>query len=87
MKITGNLSRLNSFLHEVKQLRGYGDMNCYSLANELKSLSIGSPDTSNSIIEDFSEPATWINGKNKLISNIEEHINFATIHFHINNDA
>ncbi|MDN3587096.1 hypothetical protein QWY86_10480 [Pedobacter aquatilis] len=67
-------SALSSFLLKVKQLRGYGDMNSYSLAAEFKSIGNVSDSKINHIIEDMSSPQTWNNGKSIFIESILENI-------------
>ncbi|WP_231464011.1 MULTISPECIES: hypothetical protein [unclassified Pedobacter] len=72
-----NLSRksaLSSFLLKVKQLRGYGDMNSYSLATEFKSIANVSDSMINHIIEDMSSPQTWNNGKSFFIETVIENM-------------
>ncbi|WP_316734601.1 hypothetical protein [Pedobacter aquatilis] len=72
-----NLNRktaLSSFLFKVKQLRGYGDMNSYSLAAEFKSFGNVSDSRINHIIEDMSSPSTWNNGKSIFIESVLENI-------------
>lgn len=67
---------LNTFLAKVKHLRGYGDMDSYSLAQQFKDL----PDLSENqiyednidhIILDMASPKTWNTGKIKFIKNVE----------------
>ncbi|MFC3562261.1 hypothetical protein [Pedobacter jamesrossensis] len=73
----GNLQRqsdLSTFLQKVKQLRGFGDMNSYSLVTEFKTLG-NIPDSKiKNIIEDMSSPQTWNNGKSIFIETVLENI-------------
>jgi len=67
-------SALSTFLLKVKQLRGFGDMNSYSLTTEFKSLANVSDSKINHIIEDMSSPKTWNNGKSIFIESVLENI-------------
>jgi len=65
---------LSIFLQKVKQLRGFGDMNSYSLVTEFKNYG-NIPDYKiRSIIEDMSSPQTWNNGKLIFIETVLENI-------------
>ncbi|WP_316831182.1 hypothetical protein [Pedobacter aquatilis] len=67
-------SDLSTFLQKVKQLRGFGDMNSYSLVTEFKDLG-NIPDYKiRNIIEDMSSPQTWNNGKSIFIETVLENI-------------
>lgn len=67
-------TQLKDFLARVKQLRGFGDMNSYQVVNEFKTLSNDKDQKIEHIIEDFSNPATYYNGKNRLIKEVEDQI-------------
>ncbi|MCZ4224913.1 hypothetical protein [Pedobacter rhodius] len=67
-------SDLSTFLQKVKLLRGFGDMNSYSLITEFKNLG-NIPDYKiKNIIEDMSSPQTWNNGKSIFIETVLENI-------------
>lgn len=67
-------SDLSIFLQKVRQLRGFGDMNSYSLVTEFKDLG-NIPDSKiKHIIEDMSSPQTWNNGKSIFIESIIENL-------------
>lgn len=70
------IQMLNTFLHKVKQLRGYGDMSSYALAKEFEPLAKLSPEnpetkSTEDIIADFNSVQNWNNAKNNLIQNVE----------------
>jgi len=68
-------SELTSFLQKVKQLRGFGDMNSYKVVNEFKEIAGDVHEEKlKSIIEDFSKPDTYQNGKASLIKNVESEL-------------
>lgn len=67
-------SDLSNFLQRVKQLRGFGDMNSYSLVNEFKSIGNIPESKITNIIEDMSSPQTWNNGKSIFIESVLENI-------------
>lgn len=63
---------LKNFLIKVKQLRGFGDMNSYKIVNELSSLKEDlTEEQLRSIIQNFSKPETYNEGKNWIIDNLE----------------
>ncbi|RNL52158.1 hypothetical protein [Pedobacter jejuensis] len=65
-------SDLKDFLRKVKDLRGFGDMNSYQVVKDYKHLAEDEPDEKlNVIIEDFSNPQTYKEGKDKLIRKVE----------------
>lgn len=68
-------AELKDFLARVKQLRGFGDMNSYQVVNEFKELSSDKNQKVEHIIEDFSNPETYYNGKNRLIKEVESQLN------------
>jgi len=67
-------TQLKDFLARVKQLRGFGDMNSYQVVNEFKTLSNDKHQKIEHIIEDFSNPETYYNGKNRLIKEVEDQL-------------
>ena len=67
-------TQLKDFLARVKQLRGFGDMNSYQVDNEFKTLSNDKDQKIEHIIEDFSNPETYYNGKNRLIKEVEDQL-------------
>lgn len=67
-------TQLKDFLARVKQLRGFGDMNSYQVVNEFKTLSNDKDQKIEHIIEDFSSPETYYNGKNRLIKEVEDQL-------------
>ncbi|RZL28201.1 MAG: hypothetical protein EOO96_21190 [Pedobacter sp.] len=67
-------SELCTFLQKVKQLRGFGDMNSYSLVTEFKGLGNIPEYKIRTIIEDLSSPKTWNNGKLIFIETVLENI-------------
>ncbi|GAA3981233.1 hypothetical protein GCM10022246_36640 [Pedobacter ginsengiterrae] len=67
-------TQLKDFLARVKQLRGFGDMNSYQVVNEFKTLSNDKDQKIEHIIEDFSNPETYYNGKNRLIKEVEDQL-------------
>lgn len=74
MQTLNKKSDLSIFLQKVMLLRGYGDMNSYSLVTEFKNL-VHIPDYKmKNIIEDMSSPQTWNNGKSIFIETVLENI-------------
>lgn len=71
METLNKISQMSSFLKKVQQLRGYGDMDSYTLVNEFKKFTDIPEINLNRIIEDFSSPQTWSIGKSKLIDDVE----------------
>lgn len=68
-------SELTSFLQKVKQLRGFGDMNSYKVVSEFKEIAGEEHEEKlKNIIEDFSKPHTYQNGKASLIKNVESEL-------------
>ena len=67
-------TQLKDFLARVKQLRGFGDMNSYQVVNEFKTLSNDKDLKIEHIIENFSNPETYYNGKNRLIKEVEDQL-------------
>ena len=67
-------SDLSIFLQKVMQLRGFGDMNSYSLVTEFKNLGNIPEFKMKNIIEDMSSPQTWNNGKSIFIETVLENI-------------
>lgn len=65
---------LTTFLQRVKLLRGFGDMNSYSLVNEFKDMGHIPDDRIKNIIEDMSSLQTWSNGKSIFIETVLENI-------------
>lgn len=55
-------------------LRGYGDMNSYSLVTEFKNLGHIPDYKMKNIIEDMSSPQTWNNGKSIFIETVLKNI-------------
>ncbi|PWS26619.1 hypothetical protein DHW03_17810 [Pedobacter yonginense] len=71
MESSDNISKMSSFLRKVKQLRGFGDMDSYSLVREFKNLVNASDGEIENIIENMASPQTWNYGKNAFIQNVE----------------
>ncbi|MDN3588548.1 hypothetical protein QWY86_17840 [Pedobacter aquatilis] len=68
-------SELTSFLQKVKQLRGFGDMNSYKVVSEFKQIAGDDYEEKlRNIIEDFSKPHTYQNGKSSLIKKVESEL-------------
>lgn len=65
-------TNLKNFLIKVKQLRGFGDMDSYRIVSELKNLREDlSEEQLRSIIQNFSKPESYNEGKNWIIDNLE----------------
>ncbi len=65
-------ANLKSFLNKVKQLRGFGDMDSYRIVSELKNLKADlSEEQLHSVIQNFSTPESYDEGKNWIIDNLE----------------
>ena len=71
METPNKISQMSSFLKKVQQLRGFGDMDSYSLVNEFKRFTNLPENSLDRIIEDFSSPSTWNIAKRKLIDDVE----------------
>ncbi|MBC6111276.1 hypothetical protein H7U22_12685 [Pedobacter sp. CCM 8938] len=65
---------MSTFLQKVKQLRGFGDMDSYSLVREFKNLGNVPDEAIHGIIEDMASPQTWNFGKIAFIQNVENFI-------------
>ena len=74
MEALNKKSDLSIFLQKVMQLRGFGDMNSYSLVTEFKNLGNIPEFKMKNIIEDMSSPQTWNNGKSIFIETVLENI-------------
>jgi len=74
MEALNKKSDLSIFLQKVMQLRGFGDMNSYSLVTEFKNLGNIPEYKMKNIIEDMSSPQTWNNGKSIFIETVLENI-------------
>ncbi|WP_316832906.1 hypothetical protein [Pedobacter aquatilis] len=74
MKKHEKIKTLDSFLARVKQLRGYGDMNSYTLVKELKNLEGISEASENELIENLASPETWKAAKRSLVQNVQSAI-------------
>ncbi|KQR66879.1 hypothetical protein [Pedobacter sp. Leaf176] len=74
METPNKKSDLSIFLQKVMLLRGFGDMNSYSLVTEFKNLGKIPDYKMKNIIQDMSSPQTWNNGKSIFIETVLENI-------------
>jgi len=74
MENSNKINKLSTFLQKVKQLRGFGDMDSYSLVREFKNLCNVPDDAIDGIIEDMASLQTWNFGKIAFIQNVENFI-------------
>lgn len=74
MENSNKISKMSNFLQKVKQLRGFGDMDSYSLVREFKNLGNVPDEAIDGIIEDMASPQTWNFGKIAFIKNVENFI-------------
>ncbi|WP_443938185.1 hypothetical protein [Pedobacter sp. MW01-1-1] len=80
MKKIEQVLLLNTFLTKAKLLRGYGDMDSYYLANQLRNFeqTTNTPFKDQKIdvlIEEMASPNTWDLAKQNFINTIESLLN------------
>lgn len=74
MENSNKISKMSTFLQKVKQLRGFGDMDSYSLVREFKNLGNVPDEAIDGIIVYMASPQTWNFGKIAFIQNVENFI-------------